>query len=212
MKKKAKKRTGMTAAEIMAELSADPKWVAAQEAEERDRLAHYKEVLRVEEPITKELRRVGVDVESVSDLVNTAEPYPEALPILLKHLTRAYPRDTRESIARALAVPDAVFAWKTVRRLFENEADEDVKDGLAVALSGMCDDEHLDELIKLAANRKYGPSRILLLGALERSRDPKVKRALMAFGADPDLEFAVQRILKKWAKREQRKKGQAKGR
>jgi hypothetical protein len=212
MKKKAKQRTGMTAAEVMAELNADPKWVAKQEAAERDRLAHYKEVLRVEAPITKELRRIGVDVESVSDLVNTAEPYPEALPILLKHLTRAYPRDTKESIARALAVPGAVFAWNTVRRLFENETDEDVKDGLAVALSGMCDDEHLDELIQLAANTKFGPSRILLLGALERSRDPKVKRALMAFGADPDLEFAVQRILKKWAKREQRKTGQAKGR
>jgi hypothetical protein len=212
MSKKAKKRSGTTAAEIIAQLNADPKWVAAQEAEERDRVAHYQEVLRVEAPITKELRRVGVEVESVSDLVNTAEPYPEALPILVRHLTRAYPRDTRESIARALAVPGAVFAWNTVCRLFGTETDEAVKDGLAVALSGMCDEEHLDELIELAANRKYGPSRILLLGALERSRDPKVKRALMAFGADPDLEFAVQRILKKWAKREQRKAGQAKGR
>jgi hypothetical protein len=212
MTKKAKRRSGMTAAEVLAQLSADPKWVAAQEAEERETDERCQEWARAEAPLVKELRRVGIDVESVSDLVSTAEPYPEALPVLLKHITRPYPPDIRQAIARSLAVPEAVYAWSSVRRLFEKETEENVKDGLAVALSGMCDDEHLDELMRLAANRKYGPSRILLLGALERSRDPKVKRALMAFGADPDLEFAVQRILKKWAKREQRKTGQAKHR
>lgn len=202
----------MTAAEVMAELNADPKWVAAQEVDEADRLAHYQEVLRVEAPITKELRRVGVDVASVSDLVNTAEPYLEALPILVKHLKRAYPSDTRESIARALAVPEAVFAWSTLRRLFEGETDENVKDGLAVALSAICDEEHLDELIPLATNRKYGSSRLLLLGALEKSKNPKARRTLMALGTDPDLKLEVQHILKKWAKREQRKTKQARGR
>jgi hypothetical protein len=37
---------------------------------------------RAEAPLSEVLRGVGLDVESAWDLVNTAAPYPEALPIL----------------------------------------------------------------------------------------------------------------------------------
>ena len=48
---------------------------------------------------------VGVEIDSVWDLVNTAEPYPAALPVLMEHLERdGYPDRVMESLGRALAV------------------------------------------------------------------------------------------------------------
>ena len=47
------------------------------------------------------------ETRSVWDLVNTAEPYPQLLPILAEHVTRPYHKRIREGIARALAVSEA---------------------------------------------------------------------------------------------------------
>jgi hypothetical protein len=53
MKKQAKKRSGMTAAELVAELNVDPKWVAAQEAQERETNERCQEWARAEAPSSK---------------------------------------------------------------------------------------------------------------------------------------------------------------
>src|SRR5690606_18879545 len=117
------KRKGKTAAELMAELNADPSFVVGQREQEQARLKMEAEFRRAEAPLIDALKKVGVHVQSVWDLVNTANPYPKAVPILIEHLQRPYPERVREGIARALAVPDAVKEWDTLRRLFETEAD-----------------------------------------------------------------------------------------
>ncbi|WP_241975559.1 MULTISPECIES: hypothetical protein [unclassified Cryobacterium] len=63
----------------------------------------------------KDLRSAGVEVNSVWDLVNTADPYPKALPILLDHLQRGgYPDRIMESLGRALGVGPAASVWETL--------------------------------------------------------------------------------------------------
>jgi hypothetical protein len=193
------KRKWKTAAELMAELSADPSFVARQREQEQARLNKEAEFHRAERPLIDALTRVGVRVQSVWDLVNTTNSYPKAVPVLLEHLQRPYPERVREGIARALAVPDAIKEWETLRRLFEREADATttgVKWALGCILAAAASDDVIDDVIGLLQDRSHGGNRIALISALARSADPRARRALMEAGADPELSTEVQRVLK----------------
>jgi hypothetical protein len=136
-----KPRRLINAEELLRELEGDLEWVAAREREERERQARVATWREAEKPLARELRAVGYEVDTAWDLVNTSEPYPDALPILLEHLGKPYPDRVREGIARALAVRgDARFAWPTLVRLYRDEPPgTDAKDGLAVALAAISD-------------------------------------------------------------------------
>jgi hypothetical protein len=191
----------MTAAELTARLEADPDYVARRRARDAE-FARIRTAVKTEQaPILEDLRRVGCHVESVWDLVNTSKPYPEALPILVKHLTLPYSDRTREGIARALAVKPARFAWPNlveeyckaptgwgIKSAAESEpARLGVKDGLAVALSVTVTDETMPELIELLRDRSHGEYRVLLLFGLKRSKNPLVLEAIDELADDPDL-------------------------
>ncbi|MEO0249525.1 MAG: hypothetical protein ABIN58_08295, partial [candidate division WOR-3 bacterium] len=49
----------------------------------------------------------GLEVSSVWDLVNTSEPYPEAIPVLIKLLSQIEEPHMKEGIVRALTVKEA---------------------------------------------------------------------------------------------------------
>jgi len=191
---------GMTVAEHDAMLKATGQYDAMVERkrlQEEERQKREAESRRAEEPLVAELRRVGLVIESVWDLVNTTAPYPKALPILLEHLPRAYPGAVREGIARALAVPEARSGWNVLTQLYGDEQDKRVKDGLAVAIAGAANDELIGDVMALARDSRHGPSRLLLLRALERSDDPRARAALMDLGTDPDLQKEIQVILRR---------------
>ena len=169
-------RKRITAGELMAKLNADPQFVAAREREDAERQQRKASHRIAEAPLVEELRAAGFDVESAWDLVNTPGSYPTAVPILLAHLPRPYPPPVREGIARALAVPETKAAgWTLVTRMFQEEPAERAKDGLAVAISASADDDVIDDVIALARDRRNGPSRLLLLRALERSTVPRAR-------------------------------------
>ena len=188
-------RPTKSAAELMAELQADRGFVAERERREDD-LRRREAVWReAEAPLVQELRAAGVAVESVWDLVNTAAPYPAAVPILLAHLERPYPDRVREGIARALAVPEASFSAETLIRLYRQEPPgTDAKQGLAVALAQAAGD---DELIALAGDPAHGTSRALLLDALARSPAPRARAALDALTGDPEVGEEARRLMRK---------------
>jgi hypothetical protein len=187
----------ITAAELMAKLNADPEFVAKRARDEEERLKREAEYRRAEAPLVDELRAAGYQVQSAWDLVNTPGSYPKAVPILLAHLPRPYPAAVREGIARALAVREASCGWEVLTRLYRDEHEVRAKDGLAVAIAAAANDELIGDVIALARDTSQGPSRLLLLGALERSADPRARAALMDLGTDPDLTKEVQVILRR---------------
>ena len=191
----AKKR--VTAKELMDRLEADPEWVARRKRKEHERQRREVGYRRAEAPLVDELRSAGYDVESAWDLVNTPGTYPPAIPILLAHLPRPYPGPVREGIARALAVPEAKVGWSVLTRMYRDEQDRHAKSGLAVAIAGAADDEVIDDVIALAQDARIGGSRILLLGALERSASRRARAALMELGTDPDLMKEIPVILRR---------------
>ncbi len=187
----------MTAAELMARLNADPRFVAERAARDAEFQRLEAALEQAETPLVEELRFAGFAVNSVWDLVNTAAPYVGALPILFAHLQRPYPVPIREGIARALAVPEARSGWELLTRLFREERDRRAKDGLAVAIAEAADDTVVEDVIHLARDTGHGTSRVLLLSALARSRDPRAKVALSELATDPDLNREIRAIRRR---------------
>jgi len=120
------KKKRLTFAEYLAAEEADPERRAQRRArEEADRqwlAIRMAEVRREEAPIVADLQTNGVSVSQVSDLVNTAEPYPDAIPILWKHFLLSYSDRTKESIGRALAVREkrAILgrtSWRSIEAI-----------------------------------------------------------------------------------------------
>jgi hypothetical protein len=135
------RRKGMIGAdELMAELHANPEWVAQNAAREAKR-AEAEAQFRIEEdPIITDLAAAGFEVGSVWDLVNTNERYPNAIPVLLQHLTKPYHVRIREGVIRALTTPDARgVAAEAILAELRQEQDSEVRWALANALTVAAD-------------------------------------------------------------------------
>lgn len=194
-------RRKVTAAELLAKLHSDPEWLDEQAKLEQTFDARSAELQAAEAPLVNELRSLGLEVGSVWDLVNSADPYPAALPLLLDHLGRDYPSAIREGIARALAVPQAGFARDALIRAFKTEEESRVKDGLAVAVAETTDPSSFDDLVSLLMDRQNGGSRLLLLSALERSTDPRVEAVLAQLAEDPELSQELTALRRRRTRR-----------
>jgi hypothetical protein len=136
---KRRRGSGRTAAEFMAELEADPEWVAARDARARQDEIVEASSGKQQASLLAELFAAAVRVSDVWELVNTSQPYPAAIPVLLHHLHRDYEAAVLEGIARALAVTDAAPFWDEVMELFRATDPDQVRiyQGLGVALSGI---------------------------------------------------------------------------
>ena len=198
------KKRSKTAAEFQAELDADPTYVAMRERQDALRRKLDDEARIEERPLVQDLRAVGVRVDSVWDLVNTRASYATAIPVLLDHLHRDYPPGTREGIARALAVPEASWAWDALLTSFRNEPDggpRNVKWALACALDGAATDEVLDTVIELVLDRRVGENRLALLTALARSKQARARDTLEKLREDPQLSREIRRLFGRPRKR-----------
>ena len=165
-------------------------------AEEWKRLMK-EEAVRDEAPIIRDLREAGVEANSVWDLVNWKKPVPLAIPVLHKHLGLDHPPKVREGIARAMSEPAARPYWSSLVNLYRKEADARVKDAIAIALCGAAGADEYDELISLSLDPINGPSRVVLIWALER-RIPasQAEPVLVALANDPETKLQAEATLK----------------
>ncbi len=183
-----------TAAELLAELEANPEWIADRAARDAAFEAESARLRAAEQPVLEALRQVGVDVPEVWSLLEGDRRYPEAIPILLEHLARPYPPAIREGLARALGTPDARPIWHTLAARYFAESDERVKDGLATAVAATVTDMTLDDLLRLIADPQHGSSRVLLLTA---KLPVRALPALEPLLDDSDLRLELPRIVKR---------------
>jgi hypothetical protein len=103
----------------MARLQKDQEYQRKKEVFDADVRERVSVLRQAEQPIVANLRDAGVQVESVWDLVNTTEPYPAALPVLIEHLERGgYPDRVMESLGRALAVKPALVFRERLKALY----------------------------------------------------------------------------------------------
>lgn len=180
----------MTAAEFLVKMANDKEYLSMQKAKDEALTKREAELVEAEAPLVEELRSAGLDVGSVWDLVNTTDSYPNAIPVLFKHLRKFYPEPVKEGIVRALTVPEARPGWNELLDFFENEPYKDtggIKWAAACALGASADETVLAEVIRIVSDTRYGFDRVALLGALKRSESAEAKMLLHKLRADPVL-------------------------
>ena len=137
------------------------------------------------------LAAAGIVVSSVWELVNSAQKYPSAIPVLIKHLKTPYHPKIREGIVRALTVPEAKpIAAQAIIEAFQHEpdgADIGVKWPLANALTVVADDSVLDDLIALVQDKWHGAARTMLTLALGNTKNPRAVDVLLELLQDDEV-------------------------
>jgi hypothetical protein len=192
-------RKQQIAAELMAELARDPAFAAnkkRREDEEQRRLAMLKEE---EKPLIADLKAVGVIVETVWDLVNTSASYRAAIPTLTHHLSMPYSLRIKEGIARALTVPyGGSAALNAAIEEFERQnanSEVSLKWVLGNAIAVLATSADTDRLISLVMNRSNGKTRDMIILALPRLVEDKVrlKEILRELKQDEDVSAFAKR-------------------
>jgi hypothetical protein len=174
----------------------DPEYRAKAEAVEAERRAMAERLREAERPIVADLNAAGVTVDSVWDLVNTSDPYPDALPILLDHLERGgYPNRVMESLGRALAVKPTVVWWDRLKALYLAPRSAGEEDGTAVALAACATKAQQDDLISLLSVDERGDSRIYFLRPIKRLGGVAGRQLLESLREDPTLGIEASALL-----------------
>lgn len=186
-----------TAAELLAELASDNEYLEARKAKDEELQKRKAEWAVAEAPLVDALRSMGLDVHSAWDLVNTTEPYPEAIPVLFEHLRRPYPERVVEGILRALAVTESRPWWSELRNFFEAapaQATSGLRWAAGCALGAAANDGVISDVLRLASDPKFGFDRATLLPALARSDDARAKMLLHELRDDPVLAKEVKKL------------------
>jgi hypothetical protein len=166
------KKEWITAAEHMALLQKNPEWVERNAETEAKLLQREREFKILEAPLLSDLKSVGIQAESVWDLVNTADRYPTAIPVLLRHVALPYHKRIKEGIIRALTVNYAgpEVLRELIRQFCEqtDHSPNSVKWVLGNAISEVARPADAETVIALAMDPAHGDSRDAITQRLPR--------------------------------------------
>lgn len=188
-------------------LSGGPDPVTFTSPAEADRYFEKKdrELALAEAPIVSALAEVGENVSSVFDFVNTARPYPAALPVLIDHLQRGgYPPRIMEGIGRALAVKPAVEWWRILVDRYLNARDDGERTGAGIALAACVTKREFDEFVELARRDIDDPrnTRALFLRSLVRVDRERGWEVVKSLEDDPVCGVQARRMLEQKRRRD----------
>jgi hypothetical protein len=196
MKKPASKP--ITASELLRDLAEDTDYRAMLAAKEQIREDFERVLDTDEESLISDLRAVGCNVGSVWDLVNTADTYVDAIPVLLNHLQIAHHPRTREGIVRALTVPEAKgVAFNVLMEEFLKaslDREPELKWLLAGCLAESATVVDVRRIIELITDPANGRSREILLPALGLIPPDERQSVLDGLSDDPTLKRLIDRI------------------
>lgn len=136
--------------------------------------------------IVAEIAEAGLIVDSVQHLVQSSDPYPEAISVLIEWLTyleqkipgpeTAYRQSLREDLIRALTVKEArgTDAVHTISAQFDIDPpiNESVLWAAGNALHEIADDALFDDMAKIATNPDHGRARKMVVSWLGKSKHP----------------------------------------
>lgn len=162
-----------------------------------------------EQPLLDELKRIGVKLESIWSTRHIKMMPPETFQIILKHLRSDYPNRAKEGMAAALGRREARDAvWTDLLALYRELPDDinpdRVKERVAASLSDIAHPKDLSTVIDLISDPSNGPSRVMFVRNLSRSKRVEASTTLQSLRHDKDLSAEIDAVLK-------RKIGRSKG-
>lgn len=166
------KRGSWSAEESKRLLEACPEWV---EQDRQRREKHQASVDQLQQelapekgPLMADLAKAGYHIDSVFDLVNTSDSYPEAIPVLLRHLPVTTHPVLRQGIGRALAVVEAEgLAGPALLAELHRERDAETRWVFANTLTIVADRKDAEQLKALVDDPRYEDVRERLNQALK---------------------------------------------
>lgn len=188
----------MGATEFKAQLEQDEDYQRRRAEFKAQQEVRVRALRAAERPIVDDLIAAGVDVKSVWDLVNTSEPYPSALPVLMEHLERGgYPERVMESLGSALAVKPSVVFWERLKARWLNARDPGEEEGTAIALAGAAAKAQLDDLIGFLSVEERGASRIYFIRPILKIGGDRGRDVVEELRADPVFGKEATALLKR---------------
>ncbi len=191
MKRDRSKDAPKSAAELMAELNADPDYVARMRQRDRQQTENVEVYQRAAAPVLRELVAAGFNVQSLGELRQTGAEYPTAIPILLRWLPRVENAQVKEDLVRTLSVPwaapEAMPALIAEFKRADGQERYGLRWAIANGLAVAADDAVFDQLVALVTDRNYGKAREMLALALGNCRDPRAVNVLIELLADEQV-------------------------
>ncbi len=140
--------------------------------------------------VQEELGKVGVQIEDIFDLVNTKEPYPKAIPVLLNLLSEVSHDGVKEGIIRALAVKEAKgVAGKVLIKEYKKTPKD--KSLLLWAIGNTMEvvisDDDIEDVLEIVADKENGISRQMFTVALGKVKSDRVEQALISLLDDDEI-------------------------
>jgi len=183
-----KKQRTKTASELIAELEANPEFLARRREQEAAAAAQVEEARRAMQPILADLQAAGYPAESLDALRESGWIYDGAIPVLRKWLGRAQDVFVKRALIGALSVPFA--GVETARVLIvgyrncRDTSDTGLQWDIANALSIVADDSVFADIAELVQHQAHGKSREMLALALGNMRAGSVVPLLLKMLGD----------------------------
>lgn len=179
----------MTLEEYHAQIADDPKYRAMRATRARKLSEIAGQRRREQQPLLEELATAGVIVDWVGGLLAIPSLEPRVYTVLFDHITKPYSPSLLEWIGRAFGhKSDRPVVWDGLIDLLKTHTVDGLAvEGVMAAISDIALPSDLYTLIDLISDPSLGPSRILLVSNLMRSKKPEARSALLRNQSDPDL-------------------------
>lgn len=135
-----------------------------------------------QDDIKEKLLEVGVKIDTIYDLVNTKENYPEAIPSLLNLIEQDYSPEIKEGVVRSLAVKEAKGRANNILfKVYHETLDPDSSLSWAIGntIEVIVQDQDQDQIINILENKLNGRSRQMFAIALGKIKNEKSEDTLI---------------------------------
>jgi len=131
------------------------------------------------QPLEEALNRVGYSSQKLQEALKSGRRYVEAVPVLLAWLPRL-PEVAKESVVRYLSVQWAKpKAAPILIEEFKATSNDGLRWTIGNALEIVADISVVDQMIGLAAERRFGSARQMVVVALGNFNDPKAENTAL---------------------------------
>ncbi|MFV0507545.1 MAG: hypothetical protein ACK5L5_12730 [Bacteroidales bacterium] len=136
-----------------------------------------------------ELADMGIEINSIWDLVNTKSKYPKAIPILMKYLPLVSYVRNKEGIVRSLTVPEAkglVVSLLVKEYLQLSNDKESLRWAIGNAVNATITKGEVENIFPIVLNKENGLSRQMFVAALGKIKTDNVRSVLLQLSNDDD--------------------------
>lgn len=179
-----------TTAEILNDLEKNIEYQEIRKAKEEAHITLERNLRHEAKELIEELKTVGVDVSSVWDLVNTKESYPNAIQILIAHLSKDYHDRNKEGIIRALAVKEAIGKAGDILIAEYNKIPKEkmmLRWAIGNTIYTTIKQEDIEGVLSIIKNKENGMSRQMFVVALGKVKSDKSEDILIELLDDDEV-------------------------